>query len=367
MKRPLLLLFPVLLLFESCSTEPIENANGNDAVPNGPASTDLYFPSSTSGEWETLSTVELGWNPNAEQSLRDFLDEKDTKAFIILKDGKLAVEWYFDDHTQNTSWYWASAGKTLTAFTVGLAQEEGVLTISDKTSDYLGQGWTSLASEKENLITIWHQMTMTTGMNSLQFDCITPNCLEYVADAGTRWTYHNGPYTLLQDVVANASGGEWTDYFNQKLRDRIGMDGFWFSTNDLNNVYFSTARSMARFGLLNLSNGIWDGEVILADETYLDAMKNTSQDFNKAYGYLWWLNGKSTYLAPGLSIEFDGELIPNAPTDTYAGLGKNDQKLYIVPSLGLVIVRMGEDAGENLLGPSSFDNALWEKLNAFIN
>ena len=96
-------------------------------------------------------------------------------------------------------------------------------------------------------------------------------------------------------------------------------------------------------------------------------MKNTSQNMNQAYGYLWWLNGKSSYRAPGLHTEFQGELIPNAPSDTYAGLGKNDQKLYIVPSQGLVIVRMGDDAGENLLGPSSFDNALWEKLNDFIN
>ena len=96
-------------------------------------------------------------------------------------------------------------------------------------------------------------------------------------------------------------------------------------------------------------------------------MKNSSQNLNRAYGYLWWLNGKSSYRAPGPQAEFSGELIPNAPTDTYAGLGRNDQKLYIVPSMELVIVRMGEDAGEDLLGPSSFDNTLWEKLNDFIN
>jgi hypothetical protein len=58
--------------------------------------------------------------------------------------------------------------------------------------------------------------------------------------------------------------------------------------------------------------------------------------------------------APGLTVEFQGELIPNAPVDLIAGLGKNDQKLYIVPSQNLVIVRMGDDAGESLLGPSSF-------------
>ena len=339
----------------------------DNELPTEPEVANLYFPPNNSGTWETLSTEELGWNTLAEQALHNFLEEKGTKAFIILVDGKISVEWYFGDHTQNTSWYWASAGKTLTTFTVGLAQEEGYLDITTKTSDYLGSGWTGLEPEKENLITVWHQLTMTSGMNDLFFDCVTPDCLNYVADAGSRWAYHNGPYTLLQNVVASASGQPWSDYFDEKLRNKIGMDGFWFSTNDLNNVYFSTARSMARFGLLNLNNGIWDGEPILGDTAYLNQMKNTSQDLNRAYGYLWWLNGKTNYRSPGSQAEFSGELIPNAPTDTYAGLGKNDQKLYIVPSKGMVIVRMGEDAGEDLLGPSSFDNTLWEKLIDFIN
>ncbi|MEO0571548.1 MAG: serine hydrolase [Bacteroidota bacterium] len=360
----LIAMFSLVLLW-GCSTDSV--GADETIIPVEPEVANLYFPPINSGEWEGISMSEIGWNGPAEEPLRDFLQEKGTKAFIILKDGKMVAEWYFDEHTQNTSWYWASAGKTLTAFAVGLAQEQGLLDINAKTSDYLGSGWTSLDAEKEDLITVWHQLTMTSGMNGLFFDCVTPDCLQYVADAGARWAYHNGPYTLLQKVVTNASGEEWSDYFNQKLRDRIGMDGFWFSTNDLNNVYFSTARSMARFGLLNLNHGVWNGTTILGDENYNDQMKNTSQNMNQAYGYLWWLNGKSSYRAPGLQTQFQGELIPNAPADTYAGLGRDDQKLYIVPSEGLVIVRLGEDAGENLLGPSSFDNSLWEKLNDLIN
>nr|WP_297782968.1 serine hydrolase [uncultured Allomuricauda sp.] len=332
-----------------------------------PEESQLYFPPSGTSDWETVSPSDLDWNTDAEQALYDLLEEKSSKAFIILKDGKIAVEWYFDDHNQNTSWYWASAGKTLTAFTVGLAQEEELLSIEDTSSDYLGEGWTNLTLDKENLITIWHQLTMTTGMDDTEFDCVTPDCLTYLADAGNRWAYHNGPYTLLQSVVAKAADMEWSDYFNNRLRDKIGMNGFWITTSGTNNVYFSTARSMARFGLLNLNNGIWDGETILSDTNYLNAMKSSSQDLNKSYGYLWWLNGKESYRGPGLQIEFPGMLIPNAPNDMYAGLGKNDQKLYIVPSQNLVVVRMGEDAGENSLGLSSFDNQLWEKLNAFID
>ncbi|MDT0608292.1 serine hydrolase domain-containing protein [Croceitalea rosinachiae] len=364
MKKLIYIIFLVCLSI-ACSTDNTEPTN-TDTTEESQAS-NLYFPPSQSATWESATIAELNWNANGEQPLQEFLDENGTKAFIILKDGKIVTEWYFDDHTQNTSWYWASAGKTLTAFTVGVAQENVFLNINDKTSDYLGQNWTSLEQEKEDLITIWHQLTMTSGMNDLQFDCVTQDCLTYVADAGNRWAYHNGPYTLLQSVVANATQEDWSDYFNTNLRDRIGMDGFWFSTNDLNNVFFSTARSMARFGLLNLNNGIWDGETILADTNYLSDMKSTSQNINDAYGYLWWLNGKSTYRAPSSQLEFNGELIPNAPADTYSGLGKNDQKLYVVPSQNLVIVRMGEDAGESLLGPSSFDNELWGLLNDLMN
>ena len=365
MKHFFLFIILLVVLVCGCSEETV--TDNETEVPKEPEVANLYFPPSNSGEWATSSLEALDWKAEAEQALKDFLQEKNTKAFIVLKGGKIALEWYFGDHTQNTSWYWASAGKTLSAFTVGLAQEEALLDINNKTSDYLGSGWTNMETQKEDLITLWHQLTMTGGMNAAFFDCVTSDCLQYVGDAGSRWAYHNGPYTLLQKVVANASQKDWSDYFNTNLRNKIGMDGFWLSTNDLNNVYFSTARSMARFGLLNLNNGIWNKEVILGDEDYLNQMISTSQNFNQSYGYLLWLNGKSSYLAPGLPTEFNGPLIPDAPSDTYAGLGKNDQKLYIVPSEGLVIVRLGEDTGENLLGPSSFDNALWKKLNDLIN
>jgi len=351
----------ILILVIGCS-------NDSDNIENEiPVPSEMYFPNTASDDWATVSPEELGWNTNNKQPLIDFLEEKDTKAFLILKDGKIVLEEYFGTFKKDSLWYWASAGKTLTAFTVGIAQEMQLLDLNDKTSDYLGEGWTSAPVDKENLITIWNQLTMTSGLKDTAFDCVTAGCLEYEADAGSRWAYHNGPYTLLESVVSEAAGTTFSSFFNTNLRNRIGMNGFWLSTNGLNNVYFSTARSMARFGLLNLNNGVWNDEIILGDLTFISEMKNTSQELNKSYGYLWWLNGKESFMAPSLQVVFNGELIPNAPTDMYSGLGKNDQKLYIIPSKGLVIVRMGEDAGESLLGPTSFDNELWGKISAIIN
>lgn len=365
MKTQIKTLFTFFLLAcIGCSTDAVQENNKGNLAPEVKA---MYFPPTDSDTWKTISLQELGWNADAEQPLYDLLGAKDTKAFMILKDGKIAIEKYFGTFTKDSIWYWASAGKTLTAFTVGIAQENNFLDIDDKTSDYLGEGWTSVPIVKENRITVRNQLTMTTGLNDLLFDCVTPDCLNYLADAETRWAYHNGPYTLLQNVVGAATNSNFSTYFNTQLRDKIGMNGFWFSTNGSNSVYFSNARSMCRFGLLNLNNGEWDGQVILGDMDYINAMKNTSQNLNKSYGYLWWLNGKESYMIPSLQLVFNGSVISNAPDDTYAGLGKNDQKLYIVPSKGLVIVRMGEDAGESLAGPSSFDNALWEKINALID
>ena len=238
----------------------------------------LYFPPLSSAAWETVSPAELEWNLNAETPLQDLLEERGTKAFLMLKDGKIAVEWYFDSFTKDSIWYWASAGKTLTAFTVGLAQEQGFLNLSDRSSQYLGEGWTSAPLEKENLITVRDQLTMSSGLNELFFDCVSPDCLRYLADSGSRWAYHNGPYTLLQQVVANATQLPYSSYFNTELRNKVGMDGFWLSTNGQNNVYFSTARSMARFGLLSLNSGTWEEEVIMSDTAYANEMKNSSQD-----------------------------------------------------------------------------------------
>ncbi|OGU67691.1 MAG: hypothetical protein A2X62_05675 [Stygiobacter sp. GWC2_38_9] len=119
---------------------------------------------------------------------------------------------------------------------------------------------------------------------------------------------------------------------------------------------------MARFGLLALNNFVWDKEVLLSDQNYISEMTNTSQQLNKSYGYLWWLNGKGSYMLPKVQFVFNTNLIPNAPDDLIAALGKNDQKIYVVKSRGLVVIRMGDAADNSKLALSSFDNELWGEI-----
>lgn len=326
----------------------------------------MYFPPNDgSNTWETKSISSLGWNQSQVQPLLDFVESKNTKSFIILVNGRIVLEHYFNGHSATTPWYWASAGKTLTATVTGIAQDENLININNKVSNYLGTGWTSAPLAKENLITCKNLLAMNSGLDDSLGDNVSPANLQYVADAGNRWAYHN-VYVKLQDVIAQASGQTWTNYFNTKLRDKLGMTGgAWINSGDGLNVYWSTTRNMARFGLMSLNRGKWNGTTIVS-ESFFNQASTTSQNINEAYGYLWWLNGKSTYRLPTTQFEFNGTLIPNAPSDMFAALGKNDQKIYVIPSKKMVVIRMGEVANPTnpTFGLSGFDNELWQKINA---
>ncbi|WP_163408381.1 serine hydrolase domain-containing protein [Flavobacterium ajazii] len=342
----------ILLACISCSKE--------DNTSDTTTTQKMYFPPLTGNTWETTSISDLKWNQNAVQPLLDYLELKNSKSFIILVNGRIVLENYFNDHSATKLWYWASAGKTLTATVTGIAQQEGLLNINNKVSQYLGTGWTSETLAKENLITCKHLLTMTSGLDD-STDDVEPADLIYKADAGTRWAYHN-VYVKLQDVVEAASGQDWSDYFNAKLRDKIGMNGTWVQI-DVNSVYTSNTRSMARFGLLMLNKGKWDNNTIL-NEAYFNEATTTSQNINLGYGYLWWLNGKANYHLPQSQLTFQGSVIPTAPNDMFMALGKNDQKIYVIPSKKMVVIRMGDAADDENLALSDFDKVLWEKINA---
>lgn len=349
-----------LTLMTACGSD--DNQPGDTS----PTEETMYFPPLTGNTWETKAPADYGWDETQIQPLLNFLEEKHSRSFMILVNGRIVMEEYFNGHTATTPWYWASAGKTLTATVTGIAQQEGHLNINDKVSDYLGNGWTSAPQAKEDLIKLHHLLTMTSGLNDALGDDVSAANLQYVADAGTRWAYHN-VYVKLQDVVAEATGQTWSSYFDSALKTKIGMTGSWLTSGDGDDlsVYWSTTRSMARFGLLALNEGNWDGNPVI-NGAYFTDMVTTSQNINQSYGYLWWLNGKSSYHMPQTQFEFQGSLVPNGPADMFMALGKNDQKIYVVPSKNMVVIRMGDAADEVNWALSGFDNDLWVKINAVI-
>lgn len=323
----------------------------------------LYFPPLEGEAWETTDPADLNWCPEKVDSLLQFVGEQNSKSFIVLKDGKIVLEKYYDTFTQDSLWYWASAGKSLMGTMIGMAQADGYLDIEEPTANYLGEGWTNCSLEDEAQIKIRHQISMATGLDDSVEEtgstnnCFEPECFECLASPETRWAYHNSAYRIVQDVMEIATGLDKTIYTRTRLGNRIGMKGLWF-----NYVYYSTGRDMARFGLFTLARGVWNGDPVFADSSYYDQMLNSSQEVNLSYGYLWWLNGKDSYMLPGLQLTLPGKMLPEAPDDMVAALGKNDQKIYVVPSMNMVVVRQGNSAGGASPAASSFDNQLWSRL-----
>jgi CubicO group peptidase (beta-lactamase class C family) len=327
---------------------------------------ELYFPPLLGSTWETTTPEQLQWCTDTLPHLYDFLDSTNTKAFLLLKDGKIVLEWYFGTFTQDSTWYWASAGKSLTAFLVGLAQEQGFINIDASSQTYLGEGWSSLTPSQESAITVRHHLSMTTGLDDTAgaSDCTDPACLTYLAQPGERWAYHNAPYTLLDNVLLGASGNNATQWVFNELTLNTGITGAFINV-EYNNVFFSKARSMARFGLLMLANGTWNGNTIMSDVEYFQSMITPSQTLNQSYGYLWWLNGQSSFMIPQTQFVFPGSLMPDAPDEIYAAEGKNGQMINVVPTQGLVMVRMGDNPDTGLIS-TTYNSRIWTYLNQVL-
>lgn len=354
--KPTLLLLSFVLLFGACKK--------NNDTPS-PAPETIYFPNNTDNTWETKSMSSLGWNEANVPALRDFLIQTNTKSFMILVNGRIVMEEYYNGHTSTATWPWNSAGKTLVGTITGIAQQENVLAFNDRVSKHIGVGWTSAPLDKENLITVKHLLTMTSGLNDAN-ELITASTLTYLADAGTRWSYHN-VFQKLMDVTGNASSQGFEAYFNSKIKNKLGMDGFW-NNGLVFKVYHSNTRSMARFGLLALNKGKWKTDQVV-NESFFNESINTSQSINPAYGYFWWLNGKTSAMLPGSQTVYQGTLVPNAPAEMYAAMGAADQRIYVVPGKKMVIIRMGEvsDPSNPSFALSGYDNNLWAKINTVVN
>lgn len=352
--RKFLLFILTISFFSACKKTPTDTGGGI-TPPDA-----YYFPPLSGDVWDTKTATSLGWDDVKLQSAFDYAGTVKTYGLIVLQHGKIVKEQYWNNWTKDSKYYLASAGKSITGFVTGLAQQDGIININDKTSKYLGTGWTSMPLAKENLITIKNQLTMTTGLDDAVADpdCESPACLVYKADAGTRWAYHNAAYRLMQKVLSAASGQTWNAYCKARLFDKIGAaSAFWY-----NEVMYCTTRDAARFGSLVLRKGEWAGNQLLTDQGYFNAMTNTSQNLNLSYGYLWWLNGKASAMVPQSQFVFPGSLDAAAPADMIMALGKDDKKIYVVPSLDVVVVRLGDDSGTSTLGPSSFDNEIWSRL-----
>lgn len=312
--------------------------------------TAYYYPPSSGDTWETADPAALGWDLALLEDAMTYAASVDTTAVIILYRGKILLERYWQNWDAHSTQLIASASKSFTSFMIGQLKKDGSIELDAPVSNYLGTGWTTAPADKEALITVRHLLSMNSGLDE---------DLAYAADAGTVWFYNTPAYYQLGAVIAAVSGMSRDDFADARLHGPIGLQDTRWRPNSL----ISSARDMSRFGLLILSGGTWESTSLLDGPTYLDEALNSSQSLNPSYGFLFWLNGKSSYLLPGNPARGgSGPMMPDAPADLVAALGAADKKIYVVKSMDLVVVRQGGSTGEPALAASGFDNVFWQKL-----
>jgi CubicO group peptidase (beta-lactamase class C family) len=321
-------------------------------------SQELYFPLSDN-KWERVTPESLGWDNAKLEEVCQFVADTHGKSFLILQDGKIAVERYWTPAGAAHAQYVMSSGKSITAFVVGIAKEQNKLDIEQPVSDFLGTGWSKASAIQEKAIRIEHLLHMTSGLNSK---------LEFAAPPGTIWRYNTEVYQQLHPLLEKAVGKTMQEFSSKVLFEPVGMTNSRFRFHS----FVMNARDMGRFGLIVLGNGKWHDQPIMQDRKFFDSMLESSQNLNRSYGYLWWLNGKESYRTVGKQRgEIQGPLVPSAPADMVSANGKGGQRIYIAASLGLVVVRLGDTPTTGHPGPrkfqsdgtqSNFDEQLWSKL-----
>jgi CubicO group peptidase (beta-lactamase class C family) len=152
------------------------------------------------------------------------------------------------------------------------------------------------------------------------------------------WNYSSGTSNLLSGILRKQfkTHQEYLDFWYSSLLDKIGMHSSLVETDMSGNYVgssyaWATTRDWSKFGLLYLHKGNWNGEQIFDESwaTYVSTPTNTS---NGEYGGHFWLNAGGKY--------------PDAPRDLYYCGGFQGQRIFIIPSLDMVIVRMGTSPEE---------------------
>lgn len=274
-----------------------------------------------------------------------------TRAVLILKDGAIAAEKYapgFGPDTPLNGW---SMTKSVTGALIGTLVKEGKLRLADKA---LLPEWTSPGDPRAQ-IALEDLLRMRSG---LRFAEVYSNPLSDVtrmlydddhgdaagfaaglpleAPPGTKWGYASGTTNILSLIARRTLGDEaYASWPRRALFDPLGMDSAVFETDESgtfvgSSYLFATARDWARFGAL-FADG---GRTLLPADWVRFSATPTPQAPEGKYGAHWWLK---------LSPELGGKS-PSAsaiPADAFHALGHEGQCVTVIPSRGLVVVRLG--------------------------
>jgi CubicO group peptidase (beta-lactamase class C family) len=280
-----------------------------------------------------------------------------TLSLIVVHKGEIVLERYrqgVNMHTRTRTW---STAKSIAATLIGMLVDDGKLVLDQS----LDLEWLPDVGAAEydprDAITLRHVLNMSSGLfpvDSFGMEYATGSGLAYwagfsssvgarqrglIREPGTFWDYENYDTLLAVAAMKQAIGNEqaYLEFPRRRLLDKIGMRNTLLSTDRfgdfiLSSQVYTTARDLARFGLLYLGGGVWEGDRLVSEE-WIDFVRTpapASAVRGNDYGGQFWL------------VPDDRN---DVPKDAYSTAGNRGQYVIIVPSLDLVIVRRGLDFG----------------------
>ena len=288
------------------------------------------------------------------------------RELVIIRNGRMIWKGVNIDHVHGV---W-SCTKSFTSTVLGLLIDDGKCSLNTRAASVV-------PALRQNYpdVTLRHFTTMTSGYRAVGDDTTGsythgPSTTPFEPDSwplfapGAAYAYWDSAMNQFGNVLTRIAGGPLDALFKRRIADPIGMnpsawrwgdfnlvDGLRVNggSGNANNHIFISARELARFGHLFLNGGQWKGRSLISrawirQATDVQVPATLTNAWSKSgiagpgqYGFNWWRN------APGP----DGRLTwPGAPADTFAASGHNNNKMFVIPSWGMVIVRLGLDQGD---------------------
>ncbi|MFD2519209.1 serine hydrolase domain-containing protein [Salinimicrobium flavum] len=342
-----------------CTLLP-ENASSDDLSPVAPQRNFTPNPAPyPGGEGEPTDTVFAEVDEHKLQEAVNFAFEPAhrTRAVLVLYRDHLIFEKYAEGFSAETKMQGWSMTKSITSAVLGALERQGKLSLDET---HLFPEW---ENDRRSEITLNQLIQMNSGLeweeDYTKISDVTKMLFlardmgkvqlekELTGTPGNSFNYSSGISNLLSRYIRNNfdSHQEYLDFWYSNVIDAIGMHSMTletdFSGNYVGSSYsWATARDWAKFGLLYLNRGKWNGEQIL-NESWVDYTVTPAKGSEGVYGAHFWLNAGGFY--------------PDVPKDLFSANGFQGQHVFIIPSKDLVVVRLG------LIEHPEFD------MNAFLS
>lgn len=293
-----------------------------------------------------------------------------TRGVVVIYKDSLIAEQYSTGFNKNTPQMGWSMTKSITATILGMMMKDGLVTLDQ---DNLFDEW---ADDERSKITLDQLLRMSSGLDWEEVYSGPSKAVSMLyekADMGgfaadqdlayqpdEKWYYSSGTSNILAIFIRERLGdSNYLNYVRNRLFSPLGMSSAVMEI-DASGTYvsssymYATPRDWAKFGLLYLNNGLWEGKRLLSKD-WIDYISTpTLGSTQRSYGGHFWLNA-------GEESNAEDRVYPDAPTDVFSANGFEGQRVFVIPSKELVIVRTGQT---KVRGSFDFNKFLKEVIDS---